>query len=150
MNVIKQYWFPAAVTVLVAVIAFNLYTIYNQTVGNPAAGGAAQGPGKKRPSVKDVPAEAGPGIPRSVALAVAPKRPETELNSDALKQALQTIGAVKEAHLKGESPTVVRLTIVEPVKLSLLSERLDNQGATVVEDGSPLHGHLRLHVSGMT
>lgn len=150
MNVIKRYWFAGAVTLLVGVIAFNVYTVYNHTVGNPAPKGTAEGPGEKRPSTREVPAEAGPGVPRSVVFAVAPKDPDGSLDADRLKQALLTIGPVKEAHVKSASPTIARLTIIDPVKLSLVEQRLEDQGAKLVENRSPLRGRLRLHVSGMT
>ena len=148
MRVVKRYWFPAAVTLLVGVIAFNLYTVYYRDGGTAIADRTPGSPGSRRPPAQGDPG--GPGIPRTIALAVAPRAPGHALDGKAVMAALQTIGAVQEAQAEGGSPWTVRLTVVEPVKLSLLSKRLEDQGAEVVERRSPLRGDLRLHVSGMS
>jgi len=148
VKLIKRYWFPAAVTVLLGISTFNLYTIFNKAGGNAGAARTPEGSGDRH-SPGDA-APTGPGIARTFALVVAPKNAESRLDTDILTKALKARGAVQEAQFKVQSPATVKLTIVEPVKLSALKEWLANQGAMVVEHQSPLGGSLRLHVSGMT
>lgn len=155
MNIVKRYWFPAAVVVLVGVIGFNLFTIYNQGGQNKGAGDLPEDPAEHFPegSAGRFPAAtaaAGPGVPRTFSLVVAPEDSGSKLDREALTKGLQSIGAVEQVQPDGEDPMTLRITIVEPIKLSVLSERLANHGAAVVEDRSPLRGDLRLHVSGMT
>ena len=148
MKTIKRYWFAAAVTLLVGVIGFNLYTIYYRDGGSVTAERSPEGSDKRTPAAQD--GRGGPGIPRTIALTIAPKTTEQKLDAKVITTALQSIGAVQQASFDGGNPATVQLTVVEPVKLSLLSERLENQGAEVIEGRSPLRGDLRLHVSGMT
>jgi hypothetical protein len=147
MKIAKRYWFAAAV-VLVGVIGFNFVTIYNRRPGNGGVGTPPEGPADRRP-VETV-AQAGPGIPRTLSLAVAPRNDGVKLDLEALAKGLESMGAVQRAQPGGDNPMTLELTIVEPVKISVVCERLGNLGAVVVADRSPLRGDLRLHLSGMT
>lgn len=146
MNVVKKGWFPVAVTLLVGVTAFNVHRIYRARSHD---GGNPEGTtGQSRPVPVET-AQPGPAVPRTITLAVAPKA-AAQLDAEAITRALQSMGPVGSAHLEGEAPATARLTLVEPVKLSQLSDRLALQGAEVVEGRSLLRGELRLHVSGMS
>lgn len=153
MSVAKRYWFPAAVAVLAGVIGFNLYTVSRRGGGTTVAAGTADGPAS-RPSPADAARaerpDAGPAQPRTLSLVVAPRESGSKLDRDALTRALLSIGAVQRVEPEGDNPLALRVTVVEPVKQSLLRDRLENHGAVVVEDRSPLRGDLRLHVSGMS
>lgn len=149
MNVIKRYWFPAAVALLVGVIAFNLYTIYSNRAGsNAQVTQTPEGPGDRHASKQA--ARTGPGVPRTISLVIAPTNGESGLDTGKVAKALRARGAVQEAQVEVQSQPTMKLTILEPVKLSALSGWLESQGAVVVEQESPLRGNLRLHVSGMT
>ena len=147
MNIVKRYRFAAAV-VLVAVIGFNLVTIYNRRPVNGGVGTPPEGRVDRRPL--ETAAQAGPGIPRTLSLAVAPRNDAAKLDPEALARGLESMGAVQRAQPGGDNPMTLELTIVEPVKISVVSERLGTLGAVVVADRSPLRGDLRLHLSGMT
>ena len=147
MKIAKRYWFAAAV-VLVGVIGFNLVTIDNRRPGNGGVGTPPEGRADRRPV--ETAAPAAPGIPRTLSLAVAPRNVGAKLDPEALAKGLKSMGAVQRAQPGGDNPMTLELTIVEPVKISVVSERLGNLGAVVVADRSPLRGDLRLHLSGMT
>ena len=147
MNIVKRYWLAAAV-VLVGVIGFNLVTIYNRRPRDGGVGTPPEGPVDRR--LVETAAQAGPGIPRTLSLAVAPRNDGAKLDPEALAKGLESMGAVQRAQPEGDNPMTLGLTIVEPVKLSVVSERLGTLGAVVVADRSPLRGDLRLHLSGMT
>jgi hypothetical protein len=147
MNIVKRYWFAAAV-VLVGVIGFNLVTNYNRRPGNGGVGTPHDGPVDPRPV--ETAAQEGPGIPRTLSLAVAPRNDGAKLDPEALAKGLESMGAVQRAQPGGDNPMTLELTIVKPVNISVVSERLGNLGAMVVADRSPLRGDLRLHLSGMT
>ena len=147
MNIAKRYWFAAAAVVLVGVIGFSLVTTYNRRPGNGGVGTPPEGRADRRPVETD--AQAGPGIPRTLSLAVAPRNVGAKLDPDALAKGLESMGAVQRAQPEGANPMTLGLTIVEPVKLSVVSERLGKLGAVVVADRSPLRGDLRLHLSGV-
>ena len=148
MNIVKRYWFAAAAVVLVGVLGFNLVTIDNRRPGNGGVGTPPEGRADRRPV--ETAAPAGPGIPRTLSLAVAPRNVGAKLDPEALAKGLESMGAVQRAQPEGDNPMTLGLTIVEPVKLSVVSERLGTLGAVVVADRSPLRGDLRLHLSGMT
>ncbi|MBI3467207.1 MAG: hypothetical protein HY000_29695 [Planctomycetes bacterium] len=153
MNWIKQYWFHTVATLLVAVIAFNLLGVYE--IRSNAGGDAAKAKGTARKNPAKQPKTAqltptGPGEPRTLIVHVAAKNSENALDGSQLAQALQAVAGVQHAEMQGEDSSTLNLTIVEPLKLSLLSERLGFQGAALLEEESPLVGGLRLHVSGMT
>ena len=147
MNIVKRYWLAAAV-VLVGVIGFNLVTIDNRRPGNGGVGTPPEGRADRRPV--ETAAPAGPVIPRTLSLAVAPRNVGAKLDPEALAKGLESMGAVQRAQPGGDNPMTLELTIVEPVKISVVSERLGNLGAVVVADRSPLRGDLRLNLSGMT
>jgi hypothetical protein len=147
MNIAKRYWFSAAV-LLVGVIGFNLVTIYNRRPGNGGVDTPPEGRVDRRPV--ETAAQAGPGIPRTLSLAVAPRNDGAKLDPEALVKGLESMGAVQRVQPGGDNPMTLELTIVEPVKISVVSERLANLGAVVVADRSPLRGDLRLHLSGLT
>ncbi len=128
MKWFKASWFPATALLLVAIISCNLYTIF----------------------FAEAPAPTAPG-PRTIMVAVAPKASVSPLNPEALREALESYSPVHKAEVEitsGPGPTRLLLTVVEPLSLSQLKERLAWQDAMLLEDRSLLHGALRLRVSG--
>ncbi|MCH7725729.1 MAG: hypothetical protein IH991_04505 [Planctomycetes bacterium] len=153
MQWVKKLWFPVAAIVLVVIIGFNVYRIVDYRLASndaPASNAAAQGSGTRGdPARTETPVPdlvSSPG-PRQLTLRLQLNSGDSQPDEEKLTAALEAIGPVEEATVKGDS---VKLTIANSLDLSELVQRLGFQDATLVEDQFAIEGGVRLKVAGMT
>jgi copper chaperone CopZ len=91
-----------------------------------------------------------PSMPRNITVSISPKGPAAQIDAEAVREVLQSSGSVQSASLEGPPPAMVRLALVRPLQFSRLNELLQSKGTEIAVERSPLHGALRLHVTGMT
>lgn len=144
MTAVARLWFPAAVALLVGVIALNLATIYYAQVATVV-------PPERPPVEQTVRPEALPrtgGGVRVLELSVVSEKPRPRVDPDPIHETVRDAPAIHRTAYAYENPQSMSLTLAEPLTLNEARRLLARHGLALVEGRTRLRGDVSLYLSG--